>query len=104
MPPRFGQIIAKTSKGRINVDDPRWLREVLKMEPRTGTPIHARLYTEVWEDWAHGLGRDPSSEEIIQFAKRLEEQYSLEGTLFYRAGAGLPGRVDWEALLKLLGG
>ncbi len=48
--------------------------------------------------WADELGHTPTAEEILTFARMLEEQYYLEGTLFYRSG----DLVDWDALLKLL--
>ena len=101
LPQQWRDVLARAN---INVDDPRWLREVVKEDPTTGVRIHQRLYTEVWEQWAQGLGRTPTAQEIIQYAKQLEDQYAIEGTLFYREGANLPGRVDWEALLKLLQG
>jgi RHS repeat-associated protein len=35
---------------------------------------------------------------IVAFARQLEEQYHIEGTLFYSQGANAPGLVDWAAM------
>lgn len=77
----------------INIDHPAFLREVRITDPVTNVRVHQRLYTDVWADWRAGLGHNPMAQEIINFARSLEEQYSLEGTLFYRQGPGLPGPV-----------
>ena len=101
LPQQWRNVLARAN---INVDDPRWLREVVKFNPEVRVDVHRRLYTDVWERWALELGREPTAQEVIQFAKRLEDQYAVEGTLFYREGANLPGRVDWATLMKLLQG
>lgn len=94
MPKRFEGIL---SQAGVNVHDPRWLREVSKYDAATGTRIHQRLYTDVWSTWADELGHAPAALEIIDFARQLEEQYYLEGTLFYRLG----DLVDWDAMYHL---
>jgi hypothetical protein len=58
------------------------------------------LYTDVWSAWASELGHTPSAEQILDFARALEEQYYLEGTLLYRTG----GLVDWDFFYALLKG
>ena len=97
MPQQFADILGRVG---INVHDPRLLREVPIRDAVTGELIHQRLYTDVWSTWAKELGHTPTAEEILGFARVLEEQYYLEGTLFYRTG----NLVNWDAVLKLLEG
>ncbi len=93
------------AKANINVDDPRLLREVLIKDKETGTLVHQRLYTDVWNNWAKGFeGRNPTARDIVKFAKQLEEQYAIEGTLFYRVDTNLPSTVDWNMVEQLLQG
>jgi|GEM_PF-5641801 len=92
------------SQAGINVHDPRWLREVLIRESSTGVRIHQRLYTDVWTTWTKELGRAPTAREIVNYAKQLEEQYSVANTLFYRTGNGLPGTIDWNKVNTILQG
>ncbi len=99
LPQRFQSTL---SEAGINVHDPRWLREVRRIDPVTGIRVHQRLYTDVWERWAMELGRQPTARDIVQFARNLEGQYATEGTLFYRQGANLPSQVDWNTLSNLL--
>jgi hypothetical protein len=101
LPQKHRQVLAQAN---INVDDPRWLREVRLQDPTTGQNILARLYSQVWAEWERQLGRTPTAREIVTFAKRLEEQYLLEGTLFYRTGQNMPGRIDWSTVDNLLRG
>jgi hypothetical protein len=69
-----------------------------------GGNVHQRLYTDVWQNWAKELDRAPTAQEVVDFARQLEEQYHIEGTLFYRQGANAPGLVDWAAVQQLLQG
>jgi RHS repeat-associated protein len=101
LPQQFREILEKVG---INVDDPEILREVLKYDPITETWIHQSLYTDVWEFWKKNLGHTPEPEEIIKKAKKLEEQYIIEGTLFYREGANLPGLVNWDKIWQIYKG
>jgi len=84
------------SKAGINVDDPRWLREVL-IKDESGSYIHQRKLTDPWQQWARGLDHTPTAREIIDFAQMLESQYILEG-YGYREGS----TIDWKALYMLL--
>ncbi|MBN1314074.1 MAG: hypothetical protein JXA42_01355, partial [Anaerolineales bacterium] len=101
LPQDFREILEKVG---INVDDPVLLREVLKYDPITKTFIHQKLYTEVWEFWKKNLGRTPEPEEILIKAQKLEEQYIIEGTLFYREGANFPGPVNWDKIWQIYKG
>jgi len=97
LPQEFSDILGQVG---IDVHDPRLLREVSKFDTVTDTRAHQRLYTDVWSAWASELGHTPSAEQILDFARALEEQYYLEGTLFYRTG----GLVDWDFFYALLEG
>jgi hypothetical protein len=35
--------------------------------------VHQRLYTDVWQNWAKELDRAPTAQEIVDFARQLEE-------------------------------
>ncbi|MER3515461.1 MAG: hypothetical protein C4310_14570, partial [Chloroflexota bacterium] len=95
LPQQFRQVMADVG---INIDDPRWLREVARGVGDAN--IHQRYYTNAWNDWARNLqGRTPTAAEVVQFAQQLEQDYIAKfGTAFYREGEGLPGLIDWAAL------
>jgi len=55
------------TRGNINVDDPRWLREV-QSNPSLGN-LRQEYYTNRWGNFARSLqGRTPTPQEIIRFA------------------------------------
>ena len=78
------------AKANINVDDPRWLREVPRLR------VHQQFYTNRWADFAKGLqGRTPTAQEVARFAQQLEQEYIQKfGSALYRQGQGLPGQFN----------
>jgi RHS repeat-associated protein/uncharacterized repeat protein (TIGR01451 family) len=86
------------TKANINVDDPRWLREVPRGVGELNT--HQRYYTTRWGEFTNNLqGRTPTPQEIIRFAQQLEQEYIGKfGSTLYRQGEGLPTQIDWQAL------
>jgi len=95
LPQQFRQVMADVG---INIDDPRWLREV-QWNPALGNN-HQEFYTNAWGNWVRNLhGRTPTAAEVVQFAQQLEQDYIAKfGTALYREGEGLPGLIDWAAL------
>ncbi|PKO20281.1 MAG: hypothetical protein CVU38_20960, partial [Chloroflexi bacterium HGW-Chloroflexi-1] len=95
LPKQWRDVLAKVN---LNVDDPRWLREIQAVPGDEN--IHARFFTTRWGEFANNLqGRTPKPQEIIRFAQELEQEYfSKFGTTLYRQGEGLPGWIDWNAL------
>jgi hypothetical protein len=98
LPQRFENTL---SQAGINVHDPRLLREVRKLDPVYGIRWHQR-YTNEWDAWARELGRAPTAKEIVDRARAMETAFSLDGTLDYRQGTGLPGLVNWESVMQVL--
>jgi RHS repeat-associated protein len=87
-------------KANVNIDDPRWLREV-------DTKVfndHQEYYTNAWRSFTQGLnGRAPTASEVIEYAQHLEKGYFEQfKTAFYRSGEGLPGEVDWDTLWAII--
>jgi RHS repeat-associated protein len=91
LPQQWRDVLAKAN---VNVDDPRWLREVTRLR------VHQEFYTNRWADFAKDLqGRTPTAQEIVRFARQLEQEYIQKfGSALYRQSQGLPGQIDWEAL------
>ena len=93
LPQQWREVLAKAN---INVDDPRWLREVRY----TPDNLHQEFFTNRWSEFARSLqGSTPSAQQIIRFAQQLEQDLiGKYGDTLYRQGEGLPGSIDWQAL------
>ncbi|WP_427338763.1 hypothetical protein [Caloranaerobacter sp. DY30410] len=55
-------------KARINIHEVRYLRGV-------STKIHLKITNE-WRKWDKALGRTPTIQEIIDFARRIDRKYN----------------------------
>ena len=95
LPQEWRDVLAKAN---INVDDPRWLREV-QSNPSLGN-LHQEYYTNRWGEFARNLqGRTPTPQEIVRFAQGLEQEYfETFETALYRQGPGMPGGINWQVL------